>query len=168
MIALTTPASVPHATVKKKLRNAHAGWLSLCIAITGSFEGLREVAYRDPVGIPTICFGETKGVHMGDVKTEAGCRAMLGTRLQEFNDGVNGCVHVPMSDPRRAAVVSFTYNVGVKAFCSSTFAKRLNANDDHACDELLKWTKATYLGRRITLPGLVNRRNEERVYCEAA
>lgn len=159
---------VPHAVVKTKLKQVHGTWLAICIGIVGPAEGLREKAYRDPVGIPTICFGETLNVHMGDVKSAAECKALLGDRLQVFNEGVNSCVHVPMSDARRAAVVSFTYNVGVGSFCGSTFAKRLNAHDEHACDELLKWTKATYLGRRITLPGLVNRRNEELKYCEAA
>ena len=43
-----------------------AGLAAVAIAIVGGFEGLRTVAYRDQVNIPTICFGETRGVQMGD------------------------------------------------------------------------------------------------------
>lgn len=138
-----------------------AGWAALAVACVGGFEGLRTVAYRDPVGIPTVCFGETRGVHMGDRHTADECRAMLGDRLQEFAAGVDRCIRVPMSDSRRAAVVSFAYNVGTGALCKSTFARRLNAGDPHACDELLRWTTA----KGITLPGLVRRRQAERKLC---
>lgn len=155
-------------TLTPAQRKTHGTWMAVCVGLVGGCEGLREKAYKDPVGIPTVCFGETKNVHMGDTHSVDECKAMLGDRLQEFNDGVNSCVHVPMSDSRRAAVVSFTYNVGVSSFCHSSLARRLNESDPHACDELLKWTKATYLGRRITLPGLVNRRNQEHAFCEAA
>lgn len=149
----------------------HGTWLSICVALTGGFEGCREYAYRDPVGIPTVCFGETAGVKLGDHYTHAQCEDMLAGRLPNYDAGVSSCVHAPMSEARRAAVVSFTYNVGIAAFCHSAFAQRLNDNDPHACDELLKWTTAhkVIAGRRvaITLPGLVNRRNKEHEYCEA-
>lgn len=141
---------------KKKLT-----WAAICVACVAGFEGLRTYAYRDAVNIPTICYGETLGVQMGDKKTEADCKTMLASRLQEFNRGVDRCVHVPMSEARRAAVVSFTYNVGVGALCKSTFAKRLNANDPKACDELLKWDKAG--GRKLA--GLTRRRAAERTLC---
>lgn len=98
---------------------------------------------------------------MGDRHTTGECQAMLGVRLEEFNEGVNACLRVPLSDTRRAAVVSFSYNVGVGAFCKSTFARRLNERDAAACDELLKWTTAG----GITLPGLVRRRKQERQLC---
>ena len=38
-----------------------AAWIAIAVAAVGAFEGLRTVAYSDPVGIPTICFGETAG-----------------------------------------------------------------------------------------------------------
>lgn len=138
-----------------------AGWLAMCVVAVGSFEGLRTVAYRDPVGIPTICFGETKGVKMGDKSTVDDCKALLAERLLEFSEGVERCIHVPMSDSRKAAMVSFAYNVGTGAFCKSTLVKRINAGDPNACDDLRKWTTA----KGITLPGLVKRREEERKMC---
>ena len=54
------------------------------VALVGGFEGLRNYAYRDPIGIPTLCFGETRGVKMGDFKTTAECKDMLADRLVEF------------------------------------------------------------------------------------
>ena len=142
-----------------------AGWLAICITTAGAAEGLRTTAYRDPVGIPTVCFGETKGVKMGDRYTVDQCKDMFAARLLEFNIGVDRCVVARMSEERRAAVVSFTYNVGVRASCQSTFVRKLNAGDPKACDELRNWVYATKAGVRIKLPGLVKRREEERKLC---
>lgn len=138
-----------------------AAWVAIATAIIASSEGLRTVASRDPVGIPTICFGETRGVQMGDKKTVAECEALLAARIHEFHAGIDRCVTAPMSPQRRAAVVSFAYNVGISAACSSTFVRKLNAGDPTACDELRRWVYA----KGIKLPGLVTRREEERALC---
>jgi lysozyme len=142
-----------------------APWLALCIPLVSASEGVRYVAYRDPVGIPTICFGETFGVQMGDRATPIQCNALLQSRLIEFGDGVDKCT--PLLPPaRKAAVTSFAYNVGLKAYCTSTLARKMNAGDPNACQELMRWVKAGPM--RITLPGLVTRRKRERALCEAA
>jgi lysozyme len=69
------------------LKQSLAG-LAAAIAIAAAFiapkEGLRLIAYRDIVGVPTICYGETRDVEMGDVKTKAECDAMLQKRVEEF------------------------------------------------------------------------------------
>lgn len=139
-----------------------AGWLAIAVAAVASFEGLRQTAYNDPVGIPTICFGETKGVKIGDKATIEQCKGMLAESLSIADKSVMSCVKVPMGDYRHAALVSFTYNVGGAAFCNSTLVKKLNVGDAvGACNELPKWTYA----KGIQLPGLVKRRNEERELC---
>ena len=140
-----------------------AAWVAICIGCVAGAEGLRTAAYRDPVGIPTVCFGETRNIKLGDKFTIEQCKDMLGARVEEFGRGVDSCVQAPMTPERKAALVSFSYNVGTAAFCSSTLVKRLNASDPHACDELLRWTKA----KGIELPGLVKRRQEERALCLA-
>lgn len=138
------------------------GYVALVVALVGGFEGLRTKAYRDPVGIPTVCFGETKGVKMGDQYTKAQCETMLIARLEEFRAGVDKCLKVPMPDERKAAVVSLAYNIGTGAFCKSTVARKLNAGDvQGGCDAFMMWTKA----KGITLPGLVTRRKVERDLC---
>ncbi|MER8967730.1 lysozyme [Mesorhizobium sp. M0808] len=134
------------------------------IAMVSGFEGLRTYAYRDPVGIPTICFGETRGVKMGDHATPAECKDMLAVRLVEFETGMTRCLKNPAALPDQpyAAFLSFTYNVGVGAFCSSTLARKVNAGDVRGgCMELLKWDKAA----GIRLPGLTKRRLAENALC---
>ncbi len=139
-----------------------AAWCAIAVSCVSGFEGLRQAAYRDPVGIPTICFGETKGVEMGQRATLAECQGMLADSLELANRGVDACIAVPLPDYRRAALVSFTYNVGQGNLCSSTLARKLNSGDTvGACNELSRWTRA----RGIELPGLVKRRATEREMC---
>lgn len=137
---------------------------ALVVGLVGTFEGLRTVAYRDPVGIPTVCYGETRGVHMGDRYTVEQCKAMLGNSLVQYETGMLRCIRQPEKVPDKSyvAFLSFTYNVGVGAFCGSTLAKKVNRGDlIGACNELPKWVKA----KGITLPGLVKRRAEEKTLC---
>ena len=137
-------------------------WVTIAIAAVGGFEGLRQTAYRDPVGIPTICFGETKGVRMGDRATLEECRNMLQDSLQIADEEVARCTRAPLPDHRRAALVSFTYNVGGSAYCNSTLVRKLNAGDiPGACNELNRWVYA----KGIKLPGLVARRGQEYQMC---
>lgn len=134
------------------------------VALVGGFEGLRNYAYRDPVGIPTLCFGETRGVKMGDFKTTAECKAMLADRLVEFETGMRKCFVYPDKIPDGAytAFLSASYNIGTAAFCKSSMARRANQGDlKGACDALLMWDKAA----GIRLPGLTKRRQKERELC---
>ena len=144
------------------INRQRAGWCAIAIAMVGSFEGLRLAAYADPVGIPTICFGETKGVRLGQRATLDQCNAMLASSLQTASHAVDDCIRAPLPDDRRAALVSFAYNVGRDAMCGSTMARKLNAGDvAGACNELLRWDKA----KGIRLPGLTRRRAAERDLC---
>lgn len=132
------------------------------VTLVGGFEGLRQTAYRDPIGIPTICYGETKNVRMGMKATKAECDAMLISSLIEHEDGMNKCLRREIPEKARVAFVSFTYNVGVGNFCKSTLAKRANAGDiAGACQELLKWNRAG----GVVFPGLTRRREAERKIC---
>lgn len=145
-----------------KARLAAAGLLG-CFTLVAGFEGLRTVAYRDPVGIPTICYGSTAGVRLGDAATRAQCEALLGHELLAAHDAMQACVRVPLTPGQREAFTSFTFNVGQAAFCRSTLARRLNARDyAGACAELSRWVHA----RGIRLPGLERRRAAERALCE--
>jgi lysozyme len=123
------------------IQRKHVAWLSICVGCVAGAEGLRTVAYTDPVGIPTVCFGETAGVELGQTYTVEQCREKLGARVLEFGAAVDRCVHTPMSAHRKAGLTSFAYNVGTDAFCGSTLVRRLNAGDpgrlrrDAALDE---------------------------------
>lgn len=134
------------------------------ITLIGGFEGLRTYAYRDPVGIPTICFGETRNVYMGEKKTVDECKQMLGDRLVGFEQGMRACLDKPDAIPSGPyiASLSLTYNIGSGAFCNSHVRMYLNAGMYRsACDALMAFNKA----RGMVLPGLVARRSSERDFC---
>lgn len=126
-------------------------------------EGYSDHAYIPVKGdVPTIGFGETRGVKMGDRTTPIDALKTLQKGLEPYEAGVRSCVHVPISQNEFDAYVDFTYNVGTTAFCSSTLVRLLNAKHyDEACHELLKWNK--FQGK--TLPGLTKRREEEYKTC---
>jgi lysozyme len=143
----------------------NSAFAAAVVVLVGGFEGFRQVAYLDPVGIPTICFGETRGVRLGMKATRAECEAMLTRSLIEHEEGMARCLRQPERIPDGAygAFLSFTYNVGVGAFCGSTLARKANAGDIRgACAELSKWDRA----KGIRLPGLTKRRAAERALCE--
>jgi len=134
------------------------------IALVGAWEGLRLTAYRDIVGVPTVCYGETRGVHLGDRHSQADCDALLLASLRRHEAGMRRCLRKPDRIPEKSyiAFVSLTYNVGVGAFCRSTAARRLNAGDVRGACEAATWfTKAG--GRKVR--GLVNRRAAEHDLC---
>lgn len=136
---------------------------ALLLTCVPKFEGVILRGYKDPIGIVTACAGHTKTAILGRAYTRAECDELLAADLVSHAEGVNYCVKVPMTTAQRAAFISFTFNVGVGAFCNSTMARKLNAGDyAGACAELPKWT---YAGGRH-LPGLVTRRATERAMCE--
>jgi len=126
-------------------------------------EGYRGEAYEPVRGDePTIGFGTTEGVHIGDTITAERALVRLLKDAGKFEQAVKRCAPVPMYQHEFDAYVSLTYNIGESAFCNSTLAKYLNAGDyKKACEEILRWDK--FKGR--TLPGLTNRRKEEYTKC---
>lgn len=136
-------------------------WVTICASCVTGFEGVRTVAYKDPVGIPTLCIGETLGVKMGDTATREECDAKLAKRLMDdFGPGVDKCVNHELPPNRKAAYASFAYNAGIAAFCKSSMARKENQGDiKGACDSLLLWNKPLYL------PGIARRRAKERELC---
>ena len=122
------------------------------------FEGLRLNAHLDAVGVPTIGYGSTQGVQMGDTITEAEAEALLMKDLARFEDGVTKLVKVPIDQNAFDALVSFSFNLGLGALAGSTLLKLVNAGDAlGASKEFSKWKHA---GGKV-LPGLVARRAAE-------
>ncbi len=141
--------------------------LSAALVLAGAgtvsyYEGVSNKAYLDPVGIWTICYGETKGVGKGGYKTDEECLDSLAEELTEHHKKMVLYIKTPISVKEEAAYLSFTYNVGVGAFSKSTLLKKLNAGDRiEACNQLLRWDKAG--GNR--LKGLTLRRESENKLC---
>lgn len=155
--------------IPSKLRSALisasvAGAVSIAGVLIQDREGVKYKAYLDPVGIPTVCAGVTgSDVVMGKTYTKQECDALLYKHMQPAIKAVNESVKVSLNDYQKAALYSFTYNVGVSAFKSSTLLKNLNAKDTKgACDELRRWT---YAGGK-QWKGLIERREVERELCK--
>ena len=124
-----------------------------------------------PGDVPTIGFGTTAGVKLGDTTTPPKALARALVDVQQFEGAIKTCVTVPLTQNEYDAYVSFAYNVGSRAFCQSTLVKKLNLGDfKGACDELLRWR--FFQGKDCALPenrrlcgGLVKRREAEYRQC---
>lgn len=133
----------------------------LACGLVANYEGLVLNRYADPVGIPTICFGETdKDVVRFDTLNRQQCTALLGASLAEHARAVAPCITREIKPYEAAAVLSWSYNVGAGAACKSTLIKKLNANQEW-CSELKLWNKA---GKDV-LRGLTKRRAAEYQMC---
>ena len=121
-------------------------------------ESLRLNAYLDPVGIPTIGYGHTYNVKMGDRITEEQAEKFLIGDLIVAETEVNR-YGFDLTQNQFDALVSFVFNVGAGNFRSSTLLKKLkaNPNDPDIANQFKRWV---YGGGKV-LPGLVRRRNEE-------
>lgn len=144
-----------------------AAFLAVAVPFVGGWEGMRNHAYLDIVGVPTICFGHTKGVQLGDYMTDAECEALFEAELVHYRDGIHA-YFTPrtkaerLTPERDTAYVSLAYNVGIRGAGRSTATRRLNAGRIAAgCEALTWWNKA---GGRV-IRGLVRRRGAEYDLC---
>jgi lysozyme len=130
------------------------------------FEGLRLTAYLCPAGVPTIGYGHTVGVRMGQTITVAQADSFLAADLAKAADVVDQLVTTTLTSDQRGALASFVFNLGSENFRTSTLLKKLNARDfEAATGEFGRWIKATVGGKKIALAGLVKRRDaEERLF----
>lgn len=142
-----------------------AGALSLLLTYVPQFEGTILRGYKDPIGIVTACVGHTATAVLGRPYTKKECEELLTQDLVHHAEGVLDCApELAGKTFQLASAISFAFNVGVRRFCESTFARKLREEDATACEELLKWV---YAGGQV-LPGLVKRREVERLMCEGA
>ncbi|ELZ5049576.1 lysozyme (plasmid) [Enterobacter asburiae] len=134
------------------------------IALIKEFEGCRLTAYQDSVGVWTIGYGWTqpvdgKPIRAGMTIKQETAERLLKTGLVSYESDVSRLVKVGMSQGQFDALVSFTYNLGVRSLSTSTLLRKLNAGDyAGAADEFLRWNKA---GGKV-LNGLTRRREAER------
>lgn len=136
------------------------------------YEGYSDKAVIPVKGdVPTIGFGTTGGVKMGDRTTPPQALLRALQDIQKFEGALKDCVKVPLAQYEYDTYVTFSYNIGSSAFCRSTLVRKLNALDyDGACKELLKWTY--FQGKNCALPensrlcgGLATRRQAEYKQC---
>jgi lysozyme len=111
---------------------------------------------------PTIGFGTTDGVKMGDRTTppQALSRALID--VQKFEGALKTCVKVPLHQHEYDAYLRLAYNIGASAFCGSTLVRLLNQEQYRAaCEQILRWNQ--FQGK--PLQGLTNRRQQEFKQC---
>ncbi|QXV76185.1 endolysin [Escherichia phage AugustePiccard] len=130
-------------------------------------EGVEYNPYMDIAGIPTVCSGITgPDVVWGKKYSKRECRNLLEKHIQIHGKHVHDAVTYPISPQTRAALISFSYNVGGHAMKNSTAIRLINQGKiEQGCKALGMWTKATVNGKKVVVKGLVNRRNEEIKLC---
>lgn len=136
------------------------------LPLVATYEGYVPGTYADPVGIPTVCYGETdRAMTLRGRFTREECTAVLGASLMRHADALDACIHRPVTANEAAALLSWAYNVGTDAACGSTLVRKLNAGAPPSewCAEMSRWTRAG----GVELRGLVKRRAAERATCEA-
>lgn len=146
---------------KKVAAGAAAVVIATATPFIAKWEGLETTAYRDIVGVPTVCYGETRGVKMGDTYTKEQCMDMLKVAVGDYYRKIEPCMtnkDIPVGV--QASILELAYNVGTGAACKSTMMKLANQGKyKEACRELDKWVKA---GGQ-TVRGLQNRRADSKI-----
>lgn len=128
------------------------------INLIKKFEGCRLEAYRCPAGKPTIGYGHTAGVKMGQKITQVQAESYLKDDLVKYEKLVK------KYDPKYHwnqnqfdALVSFAYNIGS--------IDQLTANGTRSIQEvaaaIMKYNTAKVNGAKKVLDGLNKRRKEE-------
>lgn len=128
--------------------------------------------------VPTVGFGTTGGVRMGDRTTPVKAVQRAYKDVATFEGAVKRCVKVPLQQAEYDAYVDLSYNIGATGFCTSTIVKRLNVQDYRgACDAILMFNKVSLPngtkfdcstpGNRVC-PGLWTDRLRVHALCVAA
>jgi lysozyme len=158
---------------------AGASALSITAVFTPEKEGRSLSAYRDPIGVVTICDGDTHNVRLGQLATPKECDARTLVQLKAANAIVKRCVKVPLNPNQEAAFTDFAYNVGpggrnIKdGFCTlrsgrtPSFLTKLNNYDyDAACQALESWIPTVTGPQAHIRDGLASRRYQEIAICK--
>jgi lysozyme len=122
------------------------------------FEGLRLQAYQCLAGFWTIGYGHTLTAARGQRITRAEADRLLNADVRQFESGVARLVTVALTSNQFAALVCFTFNVGIAALEGSTLLRLLNRGwYTQVPSQLVRWNKIK--GRAAA--GLTRRRQAE-------
>lgn len=127
-------------------------------------EGMRTYAYQDSAGIWTICVGATRDMNGYPVRKGLkydveDCLVLLDRDIQESARSTQRYIRAPLFQNEFDALVSFSFNVGGPALSTSTLRKVINGDvKGSPYNEFLRWDKVTIQGKKVSIPGLKNRR----------
>tara|TARA_R110002020_G_scaffold231412_1_gene442559 strand:+ start:842 stop:1285 length:444 start_codon:yes stop_codon:yes gene_type:complete len=128
------------------------------MALIKKFEGCELEAYLDAVDIPTIAYGRTKNVKLGDSCTQEQADAWVEEEMEEYEGYINDMVKVGLSQCQFDALCAWVYNLGPTNLKNSTLLRVLNEGKyDDVPSEIKRWNKA---GGNV-LMGLTRRREAE-------
>lgn len=121
-------------------------------------EGLRLEAYEDAAGVPTIGYGHTKDVRMGDRITAYWAKEMLREDIEAAEWQVKE-LNVAHNEAQLDALTSFVFNLGIERLKESTLLKviREGGSMQQIRREFKRWV---YAGGK-KLKGLERRREWE-------
>jgi lysozyme len=129
------------------------------------FEGLKLKPYLCSASVPTIGYGSTyyengKKVKLTDAPiTKERADALFQIVADDFAKRVVPLIKKPLTQNQFNSIVSFAFNLGVRALQNSTLLRlvNINPNDAMIAKEFLKWNKAG----GVVVKGLTNRRIKE-------
>lgn len=122
------------------------------------FEGLRLRAYLDAAGVPTIGYGHTAGVTMGDRITEYWADQLLRKDVAAVTRDINQ-LGIVRTQGQLDALVSFAFNLGIGHLLRSTLLRAIR--DGRSMRQIRKeFTRWVYAGGK-RLKGLEKRRQWE-------
>lgn len=146
--------------------------LTLAKRYIRQFEGFSGALYRCPAGVKTIGFGHAlkDGEDYTNI-TMAEADELLDKDVQEIwndlfaDDGILVAIKNELNTSKKAAILSFVFNVGVGNFKSSTLCKCLLSKQfDQAYKEFDRWVYITKKGGiKVASKGLANRRDMEQL-----
>ena len=122
------------------------------------WEGLKLFAFLDTGGVPTIGYGHTKGVSIGDAITPQQANQLFDDDIAIFEKEVNR-VKRKLTQNQFDALVSFCFNVGISAFRRSTLRRyvEMGMSAEYIVKEFGRWIHDN--GKPIK--GLIERRKWE-------
>src|SRR5277367_837359 len=133
------------------------------VELIKAFEGFRAKAARLDDGRWTIGYGHTLTAREGAEINEADAEALLLYDMIGASHAVNEFVFAPLTQNQFDALVSFVFNIGVRAFRGSPTLRRLNEGRPlEAAMAMELWRKADLEGERIVIDALVRRRAAEK------
>ncbi len=118
-------------------------------------EGCRLTAYKDAAGVPTIGYGHTKGVRMGDRIAQWTAREYLSEDIAAAERQVKE-LNVARTEGQLDALVSFVFNLGIGRLKASTLLEAIRQGASKA-QITREWKKWVYAGGK-RLKGLEKRR----------
>ncbi|MGX8943229.1 lysozyme [Symbiopectobacterium sp. Eva_TO] len=133
-----------------------------------AFEGIKLNAYHCSAEKWTVGYGHTTGAKAEGVITPAQADTFLRDDIDAVVEELNALITVPVSQNQFDALCSLVFNIGIGAFGTSTLLKKLNEGDySGAAAEFPKWCHVTVKGKKLPLPGLIKRRQEEKALFES-